>query len=58
MFSRYYLFVTSSNEGKSVLRVQVTPEPGVFRRLIPEGYKGKSLPLWQFVLLPKDWKEQ
>jgi hypothetical protein len=35
---------------KSVIALDTNLEPGVFKVEIPNGYKGKDLPLWQFIM--------
>ena len=37
---------------KSVIALDTNLEPSVFTVKIPEGYKGKDLPLWQFIMQP------
>ncbi|WP_309045339.1 hypothetical protein [Marinobacter sediminicola] len=37
---------------KSVVALDTNLEPSVFSVEIPDGYKGKDLPLWQFVMQP------
>ncbi|PCM44044.1 hypothetical protein [Marinobacter sp. ANT_B65] len=37
---------------KSVIALDTNLDPGVFAVKIPEGYKGKGLPLWQFIMQP------
>ncbi len=37
---------------KSVIALDTNLEPSVFTVKIPEGYKGKNLPLWQFIIQP------
>lgn len=37
---------------KSVVALDTNLDPGVFAVEIPDGYKGKDLPLWQFIMQP------
>lgn len=37
---------------KSVVALDTNLDPGVFAVEIPKGYKGKGLPLWQFIMQP------
>jgi hypothetical protein len=37
---------------KSVVALDTNLEPSVFAVKIPDGYKGKDLPLWQFIMQP------
>lgn len=37
---------------QSVIALDTNLDPGVFSVKIPEGYKGKYLPLWQFIIQP------
>jgi len=37
---------------KSVIALDTNLEPSIFSVEIPDGYKGKDLPLWQFVMQP------
>lgn len=42
---------------KSVIALDTNLEPSVFAVLIPDGYKGNNLPLWQFIMEPnQDFK--
>jgi hypothetical protein len=49
MFSTFYKFSTQDEEKINALQMGATPHWGL---LIPEDYKGKTLPLWQFKLQP------
>jgi hypothetical protein len=54
MFVRSFLNATSDKDAKSVRQFHTKSKPGALARLIPEGYKGKALPLWIFHLVPAD----
>ncbi len=50
MYSAFYRQSTAP-EGR-IGQVRLEAVPGKLGRLIPEGYHGKSLPLWIFILTP------
>ncbi len=50
MFSRFYAQATEGEGQIGQIRADITP--GALGSLIPEGYTGKDLPLWVFVLKP------
>ena len=50
MISRRYRALTSDDAG--IARLAPSREPGSLGVVIPDGYKGKSLPLWRFTLVP------
>ncbi|MGH7204937.1 MAG: hypothetical protein ACREI2_01875 [Nitrospiraceae bacterium] len=52
MFSRYYRQMTLQDGRIGQIRVDVSP--GSLGQLIPEDYKGQTLPLWRMVQQPKD----
>jgi len=50
MFSSMYIQATMDEELVGQVRMSFTPD--LLGRLIPEGYKGKALPLWMFIQKP------
>jgi hypothetical protein len=51
MFSRWYIGVTGP-EAEQPTQIYARQDPVAFEKLIPEGYKGKDLPLWLFQMRP------
>jgi hypothetical protein len=51
MITSQYLY--STNEGSKIKNLTPNKQPSEFGVLIPSNYKGKSLKLWRFTLLPK-----
>ena len=56
MISRQFRWLTAP-DGK-VEMLGVTADESFLGKLIPLGYKGKDLPIWQFILHPKDASEK
>jgi len=54
MFVRSFLSATSDRDSKSVRQFHMKSKPGALGRLIPEGYKGKALPLWILYLVAEN----
>ena len=53
MFARWYIAQTcGKQQGMPPKQIHARSEPIEFRRLIPDGYKGKDLPLWLFHIKP------
>ena len=50
MFSTFYNFATQDEGRMEKLRLDI--DPGSWGSLIPENYKGKTLPIWRFKLQP------
>ena len=51
MFSRYYAEQTLGDEG--VIQTEAAVVPGWFVPLVKADYKGQALPLWRFILQPR-----
>lgn len=52
MISRQFKWLTAP-EGK-IEMLGAEPDESFLGKLIPKGYKGKDLPIWQFTILPKN----
>jgi len=51
MVSKAFRELTVDDEA-GIIALDVNYDPDMFRIQIPEGYRGESLPLWQFILQP------
>lgn len=51
MFSRYYIWATSDGSG-NIEQIHFPVKPGQVGLLIPQDFRGVSLPLWRFVVQP------